>query len=146
MHHPVGDLAIIGQKHQALGVAVETADRIDALGNVDEVHDGPPAALILDGRDEAARFVQKHIARTLLPQHPPVNPDNVAGWVNLCPHLRDRPAVYGDAAGGNHLLGCPPRRDTACGQHPLQTLQRAWPRTSLPIAHAAAWVCADSAG
>ena len=63
MHHLVGKGAVVGEHQHALAVLVESADGIHTLADVlHQLRHAPSAALIVHGRDEAARLVEHDIA------------------------------------------------------------------------------------
>ena len=63
MHDLVGKFAVVGEDQQALAVLVEPADGIDARADVlDQLGDAFPVALVVHGRDEAARLVEHDVA------------------------------------------------------------------------------------
>ena len=65
MKYAVGPVTVVRQKHEALGVDVETADRVEALAGADEVGHAGPAALRTRARHDPRRLVQRDVARPL---------------------------------------------------------------------------------
>lgn len=120
VHHPVGDIAVVGQEQEPLGVAVEPADRKDALPHVDEVHDRPPVALVADGRDVAAWLVEQDVPGLLGSEELAVDPEEGGAGIDLGAELGDDLAVDRDPPGANHLLGGAARSHPAGRHHALQ--------------------------
>ena len=56
-----GQLAIVGEQHQPLGIDIEPPDGIDALRIRHELDHGRPALGIVRGADHAKRFVEGHV-------------------------------------------------------------------------------------
>ena len=119
MHHPVGDVAVVGQEQQPLGVAVQPPDGKDTLGHVDEVHDRAPVALIANGGDVAARLVEEKIANRLGSKQLAVDPNLSRARVDLGPKLGDDLAVHRHPPGPNHLLRRAARSRAASRHHTL---------------------------
>lgn len=119
MHHPVGNVAVVGQEEESLGITVEATDRIDPLRHVDELHDGPAVALVLRRGDVAARFVENDITRSLGPQEFAVDADLGANRIGFCAEFGYNIAVDSDAPLGDQGFGDPARGDSARGEYPL---------------------------
>ena len=67
MRHALGEIAVVGQDDQALGVEVEAADRIEVAADTgarDQVDDGRAPLRIRSGADDAAGLVQEQVAAT----------------------------------------------------------------------------------
>ncbi len=124
MHHPVGDVTVVGQEQQALGVAVEPTDWIDPLPDVDQVHDRPPVPLVAGRRNVAPRLVEQDVARFLGTQQRPIDSDLGRARVDLGPELGDDLAVDRDAASLNHPLRAAAGGDTAGREDSLEALAR----------------------
>jgi hypothetical protein len=69
MHDAIRDVTVIGQEQQAFGRAIEPADGIDALRDLNQVKDHPAIALVFGGRNVAARFVEQDVSRCLRPHY-----------------------------------------------------------------------------
>lgn len=67
VHHPIGDIAIVGEEQQAFGITIETTNRINALRDMDQIHHGPAVSLVFGCGDISTRFIENQIARTLRP-------------------------------------------------------------------------------
>lgn len=120
VHHAIGDVAMVGQQQQPLRLAVQTTDRIDPLGNIDEIHHGPALPLVLDGRNEPAGLVEHDEAWALTTQDLAIDPNLVDRGVDLGPHLGDHAAVDRDPTGTDHRLGRPTAGDSPGRQHTLE--------------------------
>ena len=94
VHDPVGQLAIIREEQQSLGVAVEPSNGVEALGGVDEIHHRTPLALVAGGGDVAARFVEHDVAAALRANEFAINADGVGVGIGLAAKLRDDHAVH----------------------------------------------------
>lgn len=105
VHDPVGEIAVIGEQHQALGGAVQPTDRIDALADIDQVHHGPAIPLVTHGGDEAGRLVEQDVARWLRSQDLSVHANLIARREYPGAKLRDDRSVHPDLPGSDHLLG-----------------------------------------
>jgi hypothetical protein len=119
MHDPVGDVAVVGQQEEPLGVAIETTHWVDPFRDLHDVHDGAPVAFVLRRRDKAARFVEDEIARSLRTKQLPVDPDLGANGVGFRTQLGHDLAVDAHPTRGDQRLCGSPRGDAAGGQDPL---------------------------
>ena len=104
----VGQLAVVGQQQQALGVGVEPADREHPRLGRHELDDGRAAVGVLGRRDDAGRLVEQVVDEAGLgADRRPVDLDEVDVGI-------DAPAEHGDLAvdrdppGGDQLLADPP--------------------------------------
>ena len=113
MHHPVGDVPVIGEEQQPFGLTVQPTDREDALGDVDQVHHGPAAALVVHRRDVAGRLVQDQVAERLRWQELAINPNLVPDRVRFRPQLGDDRAIHRNSALADQFLGGAARSDPA---------------------------------
>lgn len=120
VHHAVGDVAVVGQEEQPLGVAVEAADRVDPLADIDQVHHRPPLALVARGGDVAARLVEEEVAGSLGAQQVAVDPDLGGAGIDLGPELGDDLAVDVDAARPDQFLRPAAGGNAARGEDSLQ--------------------------
>lgn len=123
VHDPVGQLAVIGKEQQALGIAVETTHGIDALPDVDQVHDRPTVTLIAGSSDVPRRFIEHDRSGSLLMEGTAVDPDIRGVRVNLGAKLRDHVTVDGDPALANHRFGGATGWATTSRHHTLQSFQ-----------------------
>ena len=101
MHDSVGEIAVIGEQEQAFGVAVEAANRVDALRHVDEFHHRPALALVVDRGDKTRRLVEHDDPRPLRPQDLAIDPDLGGGRVDPGAKFSHDLAIDLDTAGGN---------------------------------------------
>ena len=118
-----GEIAVVGQQQQPLGVVVEPSDRIDVVAHAaQEIDDRLPPLRVGARRDVAARFVEQQIqvARGDL-DAAAVDTDVIARRIRLGAELADGGAVDAHAPVEHQLLGCAPRRDAGLRQDLLQT-------------------------
>ena len=67
VHDAVGEVAVVRQEQQPLGIAVESADRVHALRHiVEQVHHAAAVKFIRDRRHIAAGLVEHDVAQILL--------------------------------------------------------------------------------
>jgi hypothetical protein len=120
VHDAVRHVAVVREEQQSLSVAVEPADREDALLHVDQVHHGPAIALVLDGRDVAAWLVQDQVAQRLRTNDPLVDPNLIPLRISLGAKRGHDHAVDRNPALANQFFGCPARCDPARCEDALQ--------------------------
>ena len=100
--------------------SIQTADGIDALASVDELHDVRTSTLVLRGRYDAERLVQRDVPEADLPCRLTIHLDTRVGC-----HLRAQDAddlpIDAHAAGRDELLGSAAGRDPALRHHLLET-------------------------
>jgi len=123
VHHPIGDIAVVREEQQAFSVAVQPADRKDALGYVDQIHDRPAATLVVHRRDIATRLVQDQIAERLRGEQLAVHADIVTDRISPGAKLGHDRAVDRDTAFANQLFSRPAGRDAARRKDALQSFQ-----------------------
>jgi hypothetical protein len=130
MRETRGEIAVVGQEQQALGLVVEPPDRVDVFTHAAQQIDDRRAPLRIRPRgDVAAGLVEEQIAMMLDDFHaPPVDADVVLPRLRLRPELHHRDAVHGYAPFEHQLLRRAPRRDTGLRQNLLQ----AFHATGLP--------------
>jgi hypothetical protein len=58
VHHAIGDIAVVREEEQSFSFPVETADGIDPLLGIDQIHHGPTVAFVFGRGDVAARLVE----------------------------------------------------------------------------------------
>jgi hypothetical protein len=104
MHDAVGDVSVICQKKQALGVPVEAAHRVNPFSGLHEVHHRPAIALILHGRDVASGLVEHDVARLLCAKALAIDSNVGANWIGLGAECGHDLTVDRHAAGGDHFL------------------------------------------
>jgi len=102
MHDPVGDISVVGQQQQTLRLTVKTADRVDSLRHIDQVHDGPALPLVLHRRDEPARLVEHDESWALLAEHLAIDPDLILRGIDLGSHLGHGAAIDRHPPGPDH--------------------------------------------
>lgn len=123
VHDAIGDITIVREEQQALGVAVQPANRKDALGDIDQIHDRPAATLVVHRRDVATRLVQDQVAERLRREQLAVHADIVTNRISPGAKLGHDRAVDGDAALANQFFSCSPGRDAARRKDALQSFQ-----------------------
>ncbi len=131
VHDPVGNVPIVGEQKKAFCVPVQPPDRIDTLRHIDQIHHGPPAALIAGGGDVAGWLVEKNRAGALRAEQPAVNANLGAQRVDLGAKFRHRLTVYSDSSGADQFLCRTARTCAASGHHTLQPLHGASPPPSI---------------
>ena len=119
VHDPVRQFAVVGQDQQALGVAVQAADRVDALPDIDEIHHGPPVPLVTDRGDVSRRLVEDDRPVPLRPDLLAIDPNHGPDGVDPRPQLGDALAIDGDAALDDQRLGVATRTAASRGHHAL---------------------------
>jgi hypothetical protein len=124
VHHPVRDITVVRKQDQSLGFAIEPTNRVDAFRNIDQVHHGPAAALILDRGDEPARLVEHEKSWPLPANRLAIDHDRVRIRIDPGPEHRDDLAVHGNAACDDHLLGGSARGNAPAGENALESLSR----------------------
>ena len=73
MRHALGELAVVGEDDQPLGIVVEPADRIEVAGDAGaatQIDDRRPPLRIRPRADDAARLVEQQIALARLRLEP----------------------------------------------------------------------------
>ena len=123
VHDPVGHIAVVGEEQQAFGIAVEPSNRVNAFGDVDQVHHGPPPALVADSRDVTRRLVQDQVAKRLRPQDLVVDANLIPACVGPGAEFGNDLAVDADATFSNQILRRATRGDSPRGEDALETFQ-----------------------
>jgi len=123
MRQAAGQVAVVGQQQQSLGVEVEPANGVDVLRDCcQQIHDRRPALRVGARRDIAAGLVEQHVPVCVTPsKSTAVDADVVVGGVGFRSELTDRYPVYGDAPFEHESLGRPPGRDARTREDFLQT-------------------------
>jgi hypothetical protein len=120
----VGQVAVVGQKHQADAHLVEPADRVDPLGDLgQEVEDPRAARGVVVGRDVPFGFVDCEVDRTFDLHLLPVDRHRRFGRVDLGAQLANHLAAGRDAPLEDQLLAGPPRPDARMGENFLKSLR-----------------------
>ena len=118
MRETVCELAVVRQEERAGRVGIEPADRHDARLARDELHHGAPSVRVARGRDDAGGLVEKQVREPLLRHRRAVDFDVV---VRADERVQlTGPAVDGDAAGLDQVVGSPTRRDAGAGKERVQ--------------------------
>lgn len=119
----LGQITIVGEQDQSLGLGVEASDVEEPLGALrDQVTDAWPAALIAHGRHHAERLVHRKDKCLLGGGDPlPVDVDRVT--VGIDPHalLAHDTAIDAHAALIDQLLAGSPTSHSGLREHLLQT-------------------------
>src|SRR5262249_15321868 len=128
MEQPVGELAIVGEKDEPLGVVVEPAHRVEPAELLrEEIDDDRPPFRIASARDVATRLVKERVARGgFRRQRPAVDGDRIALGVGLGARLEPRQTVDGDAAGGEERFSSAARRQARARQDLAEPDRRQW--------------------
>ncbi len=124
MHDAIRDITIIGQQQQALRVAIEPADRINAFRDLHEIHHRAAIALIFDGRDVSARFVEQNVTWPLRLKDSAIDTNDGSDWVGLRTKLSHDHAVDIDPPSTDQFLGITPRAHASGGQNTLKPFHR----------------------
>ena len=124
VREPVGQLAVVGEQQQPLGVGVEPADREHAGLGRDEVDDGGSAVGVLGRRHDTGRLVQEVVdevgARATTA---PSTSRTSTSAIDARADLGDL-AVHPHPALADQLLAHPPAGHAGGGEHLLQLLGR----------------------
>ncbi len=125
VRHAHGEVAVVGEYHQAFGVEVEAPDREEALAELPAQHveHGGATLGILGGGDDAVGLVEQEVAQRLRRLQPPaVHLHGVDGDVRLVAELCAA-TVHGHAPLANELLGLASRRDAGARDQFLDPLK-----------------------
>ena len=148
MHHPLGQLAVVGHDQQALGVHVEAAHRVEPHAQLaHELGHRAAALFVLERGDVAAGFV-KHYVNLFLRRGEafPVDGDPVARRVGpvaergdraVDPHLPRRDQFLGGAA-GHQSRGGYDLLQSLFHVYPVSSPRRATPRRKISFTSPAA--------
>ncbi len=131
VHDPVGNVPVVGEQKKAFCVPVQPPHRIDTLRYVNQIHHGPPAALVTGRGDVPGWLVEEDRTRSLRPEQPAVNANLSPQRVDLGAKFGHRLTVYGDPSGADQLLGRTARARAASSHHTLQPLHGASPPPSI---------------
>lgn len=121
MHHPVGDITVIGKEQQSFGVAIEASDRVDPLGDMHQIHHRSSIAFVFGGGDVPTRLVEDQIARSLNANEISVDSDHRLAGVGARTEFGDDNPVNGNPTGKDHGFGGAARSHAARGENALQT-------------------------
>jgi len=135
VHDTMGDLAIVCQQQQPLGLAIEPSDWHDALVDRHEVHDGVAAALVGGGRDVATRLVEQNVASSNCRDQLTVDLDLLCVGVNLAAEFGDDLAINADTPFEDQFFGAPTGGYTGRSQHSLQSFHVAVLSGSCRVRH-----------
>src|SRR5262249_25505958 len=123
VRQPVGQLAVVGQEHQAGALLVEPADGVDTLGDLRQQVDDPGLARgVAIGRNVALGLVDGVIDAPLGVDLLAVDGDLLLVRVDAGAQLADDLVVDGDAALEDQLLARPPRPDPGVREDLLEPL------------------------
>ncbi len=130
VHDPVGNIPVVREEQKPLSVPIQSPHRIDPLRHVNQVHDGPPAALVTGGGDVAGRFVEDDRAWTLSAEEAPIDANLGVDRVHFGSQLGNGLAVHGDPPSADHLLGRTAGAGAPGGHYTLQPLHGVSPPPS----------------
>ena len=117
---PVGEVAVVGEEQQALGVGVEPAHGEHPRLGGHEVDDGRAALRVARGGDDARRLVEQVVDEAgLHPDLGAVDLDDVDLRVDPSPEHGDL-AVHPHPAGVDQVLAHPAAAEAGLGQHLLE--------------------------
>ena len=119
---PLGEVAVVGQQDEALGVGVEPADVEEPLGPVgDQLAQRATALRVRHRRDHAPGLVERQVDVGRDRRQPlAVDPHHRRGGVDLGAQPGDHLAVDLDEAGEHQLLALAPAGDAGGRQQLLQ--------------------------
>ena len=124
VHHPVRDVAVVGEQQEPFGVPVKTPDRVDALSHRHEIHHGAAAPLVAGGGDVPGRLIEEHVPENLGAELFAVDTDVLRARVDLGSEFGHDAPIHRDATGNDQRLCSATRTDAACGEDPLEPLFR----------------------
>ena len=121
VHKLLGHIAIVGKQEDARGVAVETANRVDALvaRARHNVHYGATPLRIIGGGDGVFWLIEKHVYLLLRLELLTVVDDLSIGRDGDT-HLGDDLPVYGYLAGLDEFIGLAPAAHAAHGNEAVE--------------------------
>jgi hypothetical protein len=123
MCQPVCQLAVIGQDQEAGAILVQSADGVNALGDLMQEIDNPRASGgIRIGRDISLGFVDGKIDRGFESDWLAVNRDTSSIRIDPRAELPDHPTVHSDSALEDQLLATPPGSQAGVGEDFLEPL------------------------
>ena len=109
VHHRVRKIAVVGQDQDTRRVAVEAADRINALVDADVITNGAPPPLVVDGRDGVSRLVEEYVHFRIEDDDlSAVKKDRVGRGLNPGAKVVDHLVIHGDAARGDEFIRLAP--------------------------------------
>jgi hypothetical protein len=122
----VGQLAVVGQDHEAGAVLIEPSDRVDALGDLRQQVDHPrPAGGVTVGRDVTLRLVHGIVNQPLLEDVLAIHGDCCLGGIDARAQLADDLAINRDPPLADKLLALPARAQPRVRQDLLESLRLA---------------------
>lgn len=107
VHHAIGQLSIVREQQQPLGIAIKPADGVQPLLGLHQFHHGRAVAIVIGGGDKSAWLIEHDVAAALRAYHLAIHPDLIVDWIGFRAKFRDGAAVHGNAARDDHLLGDP---------------------------------------
>jgi hypothetical protein len=116
-----GELAVVREKKDTLGIEVEAADRFDGDGKIRQiVHHRRTTAIVGDRGDASLRLVEQNVEVVERHDGLPIDQDLVDIGVDLGAEHGDDLAVDLHAAGGDEVFGFTARRYAGGREVPLQ--------------------------
>src|SRR5579864_99548 len=124
VRHALGELAVVREQDQPLGLVVETTHGIEVAADAgarDQIHDRRPLLRIEACADHPPRLVHEEVASAGLQFQPaPVDFDDVGGRVGLRAKFADDAPVDLDPPLRDECLGGPPGGDAGLRQDLLE--------------------------
>jgi hypothetical protein len=116
----LGQIAVVGEKEEALGLGVEPAD-IEKLAKLrrKKIEDRIARVRVASGRNKTGRFIQHEIKRRFDVDEFATDFDVVARG-RLCAEIRARAAVDGDATGSDQLVAVTARPNSGRSEITVQ--------------------------
>lgn len=120
----MGELAVVGQQQQTLGLEVQSAHVVEPLGmRGGELAEVAPPFGVTHRGDHGAGLVQHQGQLGIVELQPaPIDVDHLDGGVHTDALLLDDLAVHAHSAAGDQRLAGTTRAETGPGQHLLQPL------------------------
>jgi len=123
----VGELTVVGQDQQTVGVGVQTPDMEEPLMPGHVLLEAGPALRIVHRRDDTSRLVEHEVEVAPGRRNAgAVHPDDIPFRIDAGPLLGDNPAVDLDASLGDQLLARPSAGYARLRERLLQAQAFSW--------------------